>query len=200
MVAVPLEETGVTLDDLLQREGRAEVYDGEVVHMSAAGIVHNVIINNVWRVLDSYLQSHDLGIAFGDGATFLMFSPFPRLKDSFEPDVSFLSKENVPAGWDIEKPHPGAPDFAVEVISPDDRADRVQYKAQTYLEKGAKQVWLVYPRVQQVHVYVTGQARIYGIEDTVDLGDLFPGLPPISVKSVFDLPEWLKQQNPSQSE
>ena len=200
MVAVPLEETGVTLDDLLQREGRAEVYDGEVVEMSASGSLQQFIISNIVELLAGYVRKQDLGRILGDGFTYLMFSSSPRLKDSFEPDVSFLSKENVPAGWDIEKPHPGAPDFAVEVISPDDRADRVQYKAQTYLEKGAKQVWLVYPRAQQVHVYVTGQARIYGIEDSIDLSALFPGLPPVSVKAVFDLPDWLKQQNPSQSE
>ena len=87
-----------------------------------------------------------------------------------------------------------------DLLQREGRADRVQYKAQTYLEKGAKQVWLVYPRAQQVHVYVTGQARIYGIEDSIDLSALFPGLPPVSVKAVFDLPDWLKQQNPSQSE
>jgi Uma2 family endonuclease len=200
MVAVPLEETGVTLDELLQREGRAEVYDGEVVEMTASGSLQQFIISNIVELLAGYVRKQDLGRILGDGFTYLMFSPSSRLKDSFEPDVSFLSKENVPAGWDIEKPHPGAPDFAVEVISPDDRADRVQYKAQTYLEKGAKQVWLVYPRAQQIHVYMTGQARIYGIEDTIDLSSLFPGITPVSVKTVFDLPEWLKQQTPPQSE
>jgi Uma2 family endonuclease len=200
MVAVPLEATGVTLDDLLQREGRAEVYDGEVVEMTASGSLQQFIISNIVELLAGYVRKQDLGRILGDGFTYLMFSPFPRLKNSFEPDVSFLSKENVPAGWDIEKPHPGAPDFAVEVISPDDLADRVQYKTQTYLEKGARQVWQVYPRAQQIYVYVTGEARIYGIEDTIDLGDLFPGLPPVPVKAVFDLPEWLKQQNPPTSD
>jgi len=61
------------------------------------------------------------------------------------PDVSFVSRERIPADgvpegfWNI------APDLAVEVISPSEQPDDVQDNVIDYLAVGTRIVWVIYP-------------------------------------------------------
>jgi len=48
----------------------------------------------------------------------------------------------IQPGKDIE----GAPDLAIEVLSPSDKAARCAGKSQTYFTAGSKAVWLVHPQ------------------------------------------------------
>lgn len=190
-------QTDITLDDLfrMSQDGRVEIINGEWFEMAAVGAVHHMVGSNVYDPLQSFVKSRDLGVVFFDGMTFLMFSPQPRLKNSFEPDVSFISNENIPADWDPEKPHPGVPDFAVEVVSPSDEADKIALKVQTYLEKGTAQVLVLYAKAREVHQYRRSQPGISRIYRTgrIDLDELFPGFE-LTVESVFTLPEWAQKQ------
>ncbi|MCL4250952.1 MAG: Uma2 family endonuclease [Anaerolineae bacterium] len=135
-------------------------------------------------------HQHDIGVVLPDGVTYLMYSPVSGLIDAYEPDVSFIRHENVPAGWNPEKPHPGMPDLAVEIVSPGNDADVLQQKRHTYLEKGTQQVWLVYPRLREVQVYTREAVRIYSGADAIDLSDVFPGLEPLGLTVIFKLPSW----------
>jgi Uma2 family endonuclease len=54
----------------------------------------------------------------------------------------------VPAGY-----WPGAPDLAVEVLSPGDRVSEVDTKVAAWLGAGATAVWVVNPRWRTVTVY-----------------------------------------------
>jgi Uma2 family endonuclease len=47
----------------------------------------------------------------------------------------------------------GAPDLAVEVLSPDDRADAVNEKVLDWLNAGCQSVWIVDARVRTVTIY-----------------------------------------------
>jgi len=49
--------------------------------------------------------------------------------------------------------YPGAPDLAVEVLSPDDRASEVNDKVQQWLGAGCRAVWVVDPKTRSVTVY-----------------------------------------------
>ena len=121
------------------RMPRVEIINGEMVEMAAAGILHHIVIGNIYYPLETYNRQHEIGTVFMDGLTYLMFSDPSTLKDSFFPDVSFIRNTNTPPDFDITKPHPGAPDLAVEVISPNDKALDVQDKIVAYLEKGTEQ-------------------------------------------------------------
>jgi Uma2 family endonuclease len=127
--------------------------------------------------------------------TFLMHSPLPRLKDSFVPDLSFIRNENIPADWDPKKPHPGVPDFAVEIVSPGDDINTVLKKVRTYLEKGTEQVLILYPNAHEVHQRRRSQPDIDRIYRTgrLDLDDMFEGLE-LTVEMVFALPAWAQKQ------
>jgi Uma2 family endonuclease len=185
----------ISLEELLAMgDARVEIINGEVKHMSPVGGLHHIIEGNLIRILDNYVVANGIGIVFMDGLIYLMHSEARGLKDSFVPDVSFIRSENIPANWQIEKPFPGVPDLAVEVMSPEDKANEVEAKAQTYLQKGTQEVWIIYPDTQSVHQYRSSQPdtiRIYSGSKQIDTVALFPELQ-LSTDTIFNLPAWAR--------
>ena len=81
------------------------------------------------------------------------------------------SAKNCPKGY-----FPGAPDLAVEVLSPDDRAGEVFEKVQNWLDAGCATVWVVDPKSQAVTVYDAARnAVVLKATETIDGGELLPG-------------------------
>lgn len=71
---------------------------------------------------------------------------------------------------------PGAPDLAVEVLSPDDRRSELVRKAHQYLRHGARLVWLVDPKKHTLTVFrPDGDPTVLTIEDQIDGEDVIPG-------------------------
>jgi Uma2 family endonuclease len=69
----------------------------------------------------------------------------------------------------------GAPELAIEVVSPSDSAEDLELKAEHYLHGGAHEVWIVYPRTKTVHLLKTGSVKIFSQTDTLESPDLLPG-------------------------
>jgi len=89
------------------------------------------------------------------------------------PDVSFVRKSRL---QDPDEYFDGAPDLAIEIVSPGDDASDLREKVKQYLDAGALAVWVVYPRTEQVEIYTPGNtARILGMEDTLEAPELLPG-------------------------
>jgi Uma2 family endonuclease len=202
MADVPLIEevtttAEITLEDLMRLGKRVEIIEGEIVEMVAAGIAHLIIGNNIYDVVKPFAVANDLGPVFSDGLTYLMFAEAKRLKDSFVPDVSHIRKQNLLPNIDISKPYPGIPDWAVEVVSPGDDADKIQTKLATYLAKGTEQVWIVYPSTREVYQYRRDHnpyIRIYSGSAKLDVEALFPGLE-LTTDMIFALPPWALQED-----
>ena len=71
----------------------------------------------------------------------------------------------------------GAPDLAVEVVSPWNRAGDIQAKVREYLEAGSSLVWVIYPETRTVAVHSSPTtARFFDEHETLDGGDLLPEL------------------------
>lgn len=190
-----IEKQHMTLDNLLElgEDSRVEIINWELVNMAPAGGLHQIIAMNILRILDNYIQVHDIGLVMPDQMTYLMKSSASGIKNSFVPDVSYFSHDNVPENWDIEKPHPGAPDLAVEIISPNDNAEIVKAKVKTYLEKGTQQVWLVYPKTQAIEQYTRDKPdviRNYQGSTQLDVNSLFPDIDGLTTDAIFKLPLW----------
>lgn len=185
----------ITYEAFMQME-RVEIMDGEIVEMSAAGALHTILGGNIYQSLDNYLEKDEMGIAFSDGMTFLMYSNLPYLRDSFVPDVSFIFRDNVPTKWDINEAHPGVPDFAVEVISPNDKADMLKIKLDTYLDKGTREVWRIYPKLRKLEQHWREGAENRSLTYTggeIDTSRLLPNWA-ITHDEIFYLPTWMKKQ------
>ena len=65
---------------------------------------------------------------------------------------------------------PGAPDLAVEVLSPDDRAGEVLEKVRDWLAAGTRSVWVVDPRTRTVTVH-RGPTQVVILSETDTLRD-----------------------------
>jgi Uma2 family endonuclease len=92
------------------------------------------------------------------------------------PDVSFIRRERLPDGVSPRTFFDGAPDLAIEIISPsEDRADAAA-KVAEYLEAGAREVWQVFPDSERVVVFRSlDDVRTFAGDDELDGGDLLPG-------------------------
>jgi Uma2 family endonuclease len=92
------------------------------------------------------------------------------------PDVAFVRQERVPAMGLPKGYWPGAPDLAVEVISPTDLYTEVDEKVATWLEHGTRLVFVVNPRRRTVAVHRPGRlVRMLGEGDVLNGEDIVPG-------------------------
>jgi Uma2 family endonuclease len=102
------------------------------------------------------------------------------------PDVAFVRRDRLPEGPARQGYFDGAPDLAVEVISPNDRYSEVDEKIGEYLEHGTRMVLIVDPRRQTVAVHRPGQpVRVLGVDDMLDGEDVVPGWT-MPVRDIFD--------------
>ena len=192
MVDAMVAQRLYTEDELLAlgSDARIEVIDGEVVEMSPVGGRHHFVGGNIYDPLRAHVRACDLGYVFMDGLLFLLRKEGRGIKGAQVPDVAYVRTADVPPEWNIDKPFPGAPTLAVEVMSPDDRIEAVLTRVRRYLEAGSAQVWLVFPIDKELHVYERAApdvVRIYREADTLDGGDLLPGFT-LHLREVFTVP------------
>jgi Uma2 family endonuclease len=175
----------------LGSDARVEVVDGEIVEMAPVGMLHQFVGGNIHDPLKAFVKEHDLGYVFYDGLIYLLDRNATHLRGARVPDVSFVRKGVLPKGWNIERPFPGAPTLAIEIVSPDDDAEDLLKRTRDYLRAGSEQVWIAYPSEREVHQHKRGAdtVRVYAKdEDVIDVEGLFPGLS-LTIGSIFALPE-----------
>ena len=173
----------------LGEDARVEVLDGEVIEMSPNGMQHQFIAANILRLLDAHITAHGLGYIFPDGTLYLLDANARGVKGAQVPDVSFLRTSRLTADFDIRRPFPGAPDLAVEVVSPGDDVAVLLYRVRRYLAFGTEQVWVVYPEPGEIHQYQRDDPRVLTWQrgDTLEAGALLPGFT-LPVDAVFRMP------------
>jgi Uma2 family endonuclease len=186
-----IDEPTVPLDALmaLGSDARVEVIDGEIVYMSPVGIRHQLIGGNIFNLWYAFVTQNQLGFVFFDGLIYLLHRSGKRLRGSLVPDVSFVAKADFPKDWDIDRPFPGAPTIAVEIVSPNDEPERLIRRVRMYLDAGTEAVWAVYPETREVHIYTAdGAIQRYFDDMTIDMGAFMPGLT-IPLPAIFAMPE-----------
>jgi Uma2 family endonuclease len=90
--------------------------------------------------------------------------------------VAFVAAGRLPGGQLPQGFIRGAPDLAVEILSPNDDPIEIQQKVRDYLEAGSRLVWVVAPRPRTVTVYrADGSARLVREPEALDGEDVLPG-------------------------
>lgn len=192
-MSVPAAETSKLSEQALLKlaaEGQSfEVVDGELIVMSPVGFRHVWIAANIYRLLYAYATQHQLGYVCTDSLIYVLHTDSDGVCLTRVPDASFIRKGRFPKGFDLARPFPGAPDLAVEVMSPEDTAAALLRRIRDYHTYGTAQVWVVYPEQREVHQYIKGEknARLYTDADTLDAAPLLEGLH-IALTDVFHLP------------
>ncbi|MGB6043445.1 MAG: Uma2 family endonuclease, partial [Pirellulales bacterium] len=121
-----------------------ELVRGHLVMMSPSGFEHGRVVAHITRLLGDFVVRKRLGVLTGAESGFQL----ARDPDTVRaPDVGFVRKDRVPR-TPIPGFFPGAPDLAVEVLSPNDRPRDVQAKVGDWLNAGCRQIWVVDPQAR----------------------------------------------------
>jgi Uma2 family endonuclease len=95
------------------------------------------------------------------------------------PDVAFVARARVDVTGIPRGFWPGAPDLAVEVVSPSDRHSDVEGKALGWLDAGACAVVVVDPPRRTATVYrARHDIRVLTADEPLALGDVVSGWSP----------------------
>lgn len=157
---------------LLMPEGtHGEIVAGVYVPMTGGGGAHGSVIARITVALGSFVYARNMGEVFGTETTF-------RLTRGPEttrcPDVAFVRAERLPLGVPSGV-FEGAPDLAVEVLSPSNTAAEMGRKLAEYFRHGARQVWMVDPETRTVAAHTAGGLpRFLEGGGVLDGGDLLP--------------------------
>jgi Uma2 family endonuclease len=161
-----------------------ELLEGVLYEMTPAGEEHGV--SALWlgsRVL-VHVEANDLGRVTAAETGYILYkNPDPKGKDTVcAPDVGFISKERNNKAVKGFVPH--APDFAVEVVSPNDSYSLVSRKVTLYLRYGTRLIWIVDPQYKTVTVHTPQGSRVFEAGETLDGGDVLPGFT-LAVQDIF---------------
>lgn len=172
VATVPRVWTEEDVERLERETGkRYELVDGIPQEKGPVSMEHSYLIAALNRRLGNYAADNKYGIVLESSAVYRMSEGNTR-----KPDVSFVAKERLPEKRLTTKPFDGAPDLAVEVISPTDIWWEILEKLNQYFASGCRLVWLISPPDQRVLVY-RADRRSYFLQvgDSLDGEEVIPG-------------------------
>ena len=159
------------LMDLQSKLGkRLELFRGELVKVTT-GWRHGEVTGEIYMLLVQWARPRKAGRVACDAGVILERDP-----DTVRgPDVSFVRRGRISKAQ-AERGFPElAPDFVVEVKSPNDTWASLVRKAQEYLDRGVPLVLLVRPD-QFAEVYRAGQQPLrLAPDDVFAAEDVLPG-------------------------
>jgi Uma2 family endonuclease len=148
-----------------------ELDEGRLVTMPPSAARSSRVCTLLLIKLGAFVLQHGLGMLMGEqGGVVLRRGPdIVRA-----PDISFVRQDRV---VDTGRGYfPGAPDLAVEVLSPSDRYSAVSRKVTQYLAAGVRLVWVIDPEERTVTIHRSGNVVTVLPEDGVlDGEDVVPG-------------------------
>jgi Uma2 family endonuclease len=148
--------------------GKMELVRGEVRQMAPVGAEHGDNTTTLLVPLALFVREHHLGRVWPEVGFRLSREP-----DTVRaPDVSFVATNRLPGGVVPRRFVDGPPTLAIEVMSPNDRAEDVQEKVEEYLSAGCERVWVVQPLTKTVTVHRPGgDAHTYHLGESLTSAD-----------------------------
>jgi Uma2 family endonuclease len=176
----------MTADELLVMPDDGFLYElikGELIKVSPPpGHEHGLVTMKIAGSLYEYAKTRNLGSVYAAETGFLVEQNPDTVRAA---DVAFIRRERIEKAGPVEGYWMGAPDLAVEVLSPSDTVRRIEGKVAQWLEAGALMVWLVSPRLHTVTVYRSLTDIVALTErDSLDGGEVVPGFN-IRVADIF---------------
>ncbi len=176
----------VTADELLvmpEVNCRYELVRGELRERPFLGFQQGAIAATIATGLGLHVDEDGLGGTYAAGTGFLLESAPDHVR---APTVAFVRQGRVDAAADVAGFFPGAPDIAIEVISPSDLYTEVDEKVADYLAAGTLAVIVINPRRRTVRVHRPTSDTVELTEsDTLEVSDIVPGWQ-MPVKDMFE--------------
>lgn len=177
----------MTEDELMRLprgEHRYELVEGELRTMAPANSDHGVTVVNLTVPLGAYVKQQRLGAVLGAETGFTVSK---KPDTVLAPNIAFVRRDRIPAGGMPRKYFPGAPDLAVEVVSPGDTVFEVDEKVQRWLAAGCRAVWVVNSHRRDVTVHLPGRPpAVVGEDELLSGGDVVAGFS-LPVREIFQI-------------
>ena len=175
----------ITAEELIKLPSgrfRYELIKGELLTMSPADEEHGAVSVNLGAVLWQHVKANKLGVVYASETGFKLESNPDTV---LAPDVAFIRRERV--GTVSKKYREGAPDLAVEVISPNESRQKIERKIGQWLRLGARVVWIVNPQTATVSIHHdNGDVKLLSGLDVLTGEDVVPGFK-IALPEIFSV-------------
>ena len=167
--------TKLTYQDYLNtpHDERYELIDGELIMSPSPRKAHQQTHAKLGTRLYTFVERHNLGEVY--------FAPFDvvfSITDVVQPDLLFVSRDRL---YIITEDNiQGAPDLAIEILSPSTSARDKGYKRDLYAKHGVKEYWQVDTDAKRITVLSLNAygdydvAAVYGVGQTLT-SPLLPG-------------------------
>lgn len=173
-------KTLLTVEDFLRlpepADERHELIEGELVRMSPTMPLHNMTRDNLLVLLREFLKGRRLGAVLSEQA-FILSEDKVRI-----PDISFVCQGRLN---ELSKLPEGAPDLAIEIISPSNTPREIDQKVSDFFAAGSKRVWLVYPEHREVYIHGLAGVTRRTAEELLEDPELLPGFS-VKVSTLFE--------------
>jgi Uma2 family endonuclease len=124
--------------------------------------------------LNNFVTAHRLGVVLESSTGFRMHN-----RNCRAPDVSFIPKERLKRlGFRprTRQFFPGAPDLAVEILSPNNTRAEIDERLRDFFASGTKIAWIINPDGEGVEVcHSPTQRKLIGSGGLLEGEDLLPG-------------------------
>lgn len=175
----------VTAEELIRMPDdglRRELVRGELRTMNPAGHPHGRVAVRITWPLAQHVEENDLGAVYAAETGFILETDPDTVR---APDAAFVRSERVEEVGESGGFFPGAPDLAVEVVSPGDTYAEVESKVAEWLAAGCRMVIVAdgSNRVVRVHRSLT-EVTTFTDDDEIDGADVVPGWR-MSVRRLF---------------
>ena len=127
-----------------------EVVDGELVMSPKNNPYHGNICAELLMALCVFVKARKLGAVWDSSTGFWMYN-----RNCRAPDVSFIRKERLQAlGFKRNSRNffPGAPDLAVEILSPNNTRREIDERLKDFFASGTQIAWIINPDTECVEV------------------------------------------------
>jgi Uma2 family endonuclease len=128
-----------------------EVVDGELVISPKNDFFHGDISSELLMAMRSFVRANRLGAVLDSSTGFWM-----KNRNCRAPDVSFVSRARLrELGFkrSTRRFFPGAPDLAVEVLSPNNTRAQIDARLKDFFESGTQLAWVIDPDQECVEIY-----------------------------------------------
>lgn len=186
MVKAPTKT--LTLEEFLklpETKPSLEYINGQTIQKPMPQGKHSKLQGRLVTAINEVVEKRQIALAF------------PELRCTFGersivPDVAVFAWERIPLdeNGDVANVFKAAPDWTIEILSPDQSQTKVTGNILHCLKYGSRLGWLIDPDVRSVLVYPTGQQPelLQKAQDVLPVPDLVEGLQ----LTVGDLFGWLR--------
>jgi Uma2 family endonuclease len=166
----------MTADELLELSSgtwRYELIDGVLRRMTPAGHIHGRVAAEIGASLTAFVRVKDLGNSYAAETGFLLRSGPDTVR---APDAAFVSHERL-RSMTVQSTgyFPGAPDVAIEVLSPSDPVRETRAKVADWLACGCRIVIVLDSERRSAELHRPGRIESFTAPDIVTLDDVLAG-------------------------